>query len=37
MAGAATRPDQADFRSGRLMTLSPSLVRAIQVPSGRMP
>ena len=28
MAGAAARPDQADFRSGRLMTLSPSLVRA---------
>ena len=37
MAGAAARPDQADFRPGRLMTLSPSLVRAIHVPSGRMP
>ena len=29
MAGSAARPDQADFRSGREITLSPSFVRAM--------
>ena len=29
MAGGAGGPDQADFRSGRLITRSPCLVRAM--------